>query len=153
MTRTAARLARQPQPLSEADELIRQAWVDLAAANEAISAACAKLRALHEGLGAAMTALDSPLAETIFKLAAERDGFGFYGTATELLARLNDSPLAHLVPQVDALPKDPTRLSGALRRLAPALRAAGVIVEFKIGASHAGKKRVIWIRRPFDWEG
>jgi hypothetical protein len=35
---------------------------------------------------------------------------------------------------------DPTRLSGALRRLAPALHAAGVVVEFNIRASHLGKK-------------
>jgi hypothetical protein len=59
------------------------------------------------------------------------EGKGFFGTATELLRVLNEraGDELHMLRR-NGWPKDATRLSGALRRIAPNLREVGVKVEF-----------------------
>jgi hypothetical protein len=60
------------------------------------------------------------------------DEQGFLGTATELLRLLDERVGDDLqVLRRNGWPKDATRLSGALRRIAPNLRAVGVKVEFR----------------------
>jgi hypothetical protein len=67
----------------------------------------------------------SLLSTPVIELAAK----GFEGTATELLARLNDLVSEEIRKQRE-WPKRANILSGRLRRLAPALRRIEVYVEF-----------------------
>jgi hypothetical protein len=70
-------------------------------------------------------------------------GRGFFGTATELLRLLNEQAGEDLKElHKSGWPKDARRLSGALRRIAPDLRAVGVEIEFGLGP----KKRDIELR-------
>ena len=79
----------------------------------------------------------SPLTDPV-RVVAEA---GFAGTATELLDRLVGL-VAEDVTRRKMWPKTPHGLSGALRRLAPNLRASGVDVEF----DRTGSSRLIRIR-------
>jgi putative DNA primase/helicase len=91
-----------------------------------LDAYAGKQAAAHE-----LTLEASAIAPFIRALGAE----GFRGTATLLLERLN-ARLADLDAEDakelrrNGWPKDARRLSGALRRIAPDLRAVGLRVEF-----------------------
>ena len=67
----------------------------------------------------------SPLYEPVARLAQE----GFSGTVTELHARLNCMTSEGMRRSV-RWPKAPNALSGALRRMAGNLRAAGIEIQF-----------------------
>jgi hypothetical protein len=82
----------------------------------------------------------SPLTEPLCALATAG---GFRGTAQELLDTLR--PREFTVESIvdgGGLPKDVTRLAGALRRLAPNLRAVGVAVGFE-REGHNGRRVII----------
>lgn len=82
----------------------------------------------QSGQDAAQAPLDaSPLTPHVVKLASSEQGFT--GTATDLLTQLN-SLAGEDERRSKPWPKDPRSLSGALRRLAPSLRTAGVEIEF-----------------------
>ena len=66
------------------------------------------------------------------------------GTATELLARINDRTSAERQRERD-WPRDATRLSNRLRRVAPALRRAGVSMTLPEAGGRAG--RMVTIRQ------
>ncbi len=86
---------------------------------------------------AAETALeDSPVVEPVRALAVE----GFEGISAELLAALGDR-VDENTTRGKAWPKSPRGLSGSLRRLAPALRAVGVDVEF-LPRAHSGRRLI-----------
>jgi hypothetical protein len=72
---------------------------------------------------------DSPVAPAVRALMAGRGAWE--GTATELLQELNGRRPESAKPP-DRWPKGGRGLSGQLRRLAPALRAAGLDVAFKV---------------------
>jgi hypothetical protein len=84
-------------------------------------------------------ALETPVAQKLIKFMADIDRSDEWsGTATELLAGLSVG-MDEAEKRQTAWPKDGTRLSGALRRLAPNLRqAASLNVEFP---PRQGKKR------------
>jgi hypothetical protein len=84
---------------------------------------------------------DSPVAAAVRSLAAECPGWE--GTPRELLDELNRRTPDR--PAAPPWPKSPRGLSGQLRRLAPALRAAGLSVEF---LPRENVRRVIRLR-PF----
>jgi hypothetical protein len=96
-----------------------------------------------ENLAAGATAiLEGPLAQALMGLMLP-----YAGSATELLAAINatfdeKSP----VLRAKSWPKDGTRLSGALRRLAPVLRGARINIEFDRNSTR-GEKRLIRIPR------
>lgn len=74
-------------------------------------------------------------------LGIAKDG-PFEGTATELLDRLN-LRASVTAQRSKRWPKDGTRLSGIVRRLAPALRANGLAIEFDDGAGARRTRRII----------
>jgi hypothetical protein len=76
--------------------------------------------------GVAALSLEASLLSTPIQLVA---GIGFEGTATELLHRVEDY-VDEETRRKKAWPKSPSALGGQLRRLAPSLRATGVIVDF-----------------------
>lgn len=83
-----------------------------------------------------------PLAVAVQTIAAEAKPTEWWGTATQLLAAVN------LRVPLDAQkergwPKDGARLSGRLRRAAPALRRAGIEVIFPEKAGRAGRNIAI----------
>ena len=86
-----------------------------------------------------------PLAAAVLEIASERSTY--IATATALLAEIN-AKVSLEVSRDKVWPKDGTRLSNRLRRVAPALRALGVEIELDqhIGRG-ADKKRAIRIRR------
>jgi len=84
---------------------------------EAYRANCAEARNL--------ALVVSPLYEPVARLAQE----GFSGTVTELHARLNCMTSEGMRRSV-RWPKAPNALSGALRRMAGNLRAAGIEIQF-----------------------
>jgi hypothetical protein len=86
---------------------------------------------------ASQAVLDSdPIAEAIYELVGR--GGGWRGTASELLDRITpDRP-----PM--GWPRSPHAVRGAITRLAPALRANGVTVEFT-RAGH-DRRRVLTLR-------
>jgi hypothetical protein len=91
-----------------------------------LDAYAGKQAAAHE-----LTLEASPIAPFVRAQAAE----GFLGTATQLLEQLNarlNELAAEEVKQLrrNGWPKDARRLSGALRRIAPDLRAVGLGVDF-----------------------
>ena len=89
---------------------------------------------------AAQTPLDrSPLTPHLMKLAGEQDGFE--GTASVLLERLN-SAATEEEQRSKSWPKDPTRPSGALKRLAPSLRERDIEVEFKLPEGKSRRKLI-----------
>jgi hypothetical protein len=59
----------------------------------------------------------------------QRMALPFEGTADELLVRLNQQATQE-VKRGRSWPRDATRLSGALRRVAPNLRKLGILIEF-----------------------
>jgi hypothetical protein len=72
-----------------------------------------------------LTLESSPVAAAVFALAEHG---GFFGTATELLTRLHPFTDKEMNPK--EFPKDGPRLAGALRRIAPHLRARGIGIDF-----------------------
>ena len=89
--------------------------------------------------GATVAVIESdPLAEAVQAIAIERGASGWKGTATQLLADVNQRvPLE--VQRERGWPKDSTRLSGRLRRVAPALRRAGVDVMLPAQGGRGGR--------------
>jgi hypothetical protein len=83
---------------------------------------------------------DSPIGPAILELGAH----GFEGTATELLGRLG-SLVAEGTRKERGWPKTGRALSGALRRLAPNLRALGIEVSF-VRETTGEKRRLIRLR-------
>jgi hypothetical protein len=78
-----------------------------------------------------------PVADAVLALVGDRGVWA--GTASELLARLAPDP------RPPGWPRTPQAMSGALKRLAPALRASGgLIVEFP----PRGQARTITLRGP-----
>lgn len=100
-------------------------------------------RAYNKNLRTAMIDLAAadPLVDAILKVIANKT---FSGTATELLRKIRE-----VLPDRDrpprGIPRLPNRLSGALRRLAPALRELGIDVDLGSGRDEANR-RVIEIR-------
>jgi hypothetical protein len=92
--------------------------------------------ALHE-----QTIEDSLIGPLIKDIANK----GFSGTATDLLDRLNKLADDE-TKRTKGWPKRPNTVSGALRRLAPSLRAMGVEVYFD-RESDTHRKKVIEIRK------
>jgi putative DNA primase/helicase len=84
----------------------------------------------------------SPIGSSLIELAAE----GFEGTATELLGKL-DARVDEKVTTSPDWPKNGRALSGALRRLAPNLRALGYTVDH-YRAPNAGRRRLWRLRKP-----
>jgi hypothetical protein len=68
---------------------------------------------------------------------------GFHGTATKLLARLNDT-VPDDVRKEKGWPRNARALSGALRRLAPNLREIGIDVTF-LGQQGESRERMILV--------
>lgn len=99
-------------------------------------------------LSASALALEaSPVATAVQKLTQNRATWT--GTATELLALLNDKyGPPHDQQKTAAWPKAPNKLSGALRRVMPGLSTVGV--EVTIAAVGRSKTRQITIRRSRD---
>jgi hypothetical protein len=75
----------------------------------------------------------SAIADPVRELADR----GFLGTATELLAALRDGVDEETI-RLRNWPKDATRVSGDLRRIAPNLRAIGITVEFDLPRRQIG---------------
>jgi hypothetical protein len=78
----------------------------------------------------------SPIAQAVRDLVEHKE---FCGTATELLEKLNLIAGEERTRRFD-WPKSPTKLSGALRRIAPNLRPFGIDIEFEqtIGRNRRG---------------
>lgn len=87
-------------------------------------------------------ALDSSPVGTLVRELAPA---GWIGTATELLDNLN-ARASEALRRVPAWPKSPRALSGALNRVAPNLRAVGVVVVF-----HNSRPRSIQIGKAADF--
>jgi hypothetical protein len=79
----------------------------------------------------------SPVAQAIQQCCPH----GWTGTATDLLNWLNQNTAEETLRQKN-WPSNATALSGALRRLTPNLRKAGITIEFTRDAGH-GRKRLI----------
>ncbi len=93
------------------------------------------------------TALDaSPLVPALRTVVAEAPGGRWEGTATELHRRLSEG-VDERTLKAEGWPKTGQALGGALRRLAPDLRATGLDVEVgKKGRHGAGRKRLVVLR-------
>jgi hypothetical protein len=108
------------------------------------------LAAIDDSAATAVTAIieGDPVAGAIQALARTRSENGEWkGTATELLEELNglvSDPVRH----GKAWPKDATRLSGRLRRLAPALRAVGVAINLDDRDGHDRTRTITISRKP-----
>lgn len=89
------------------------------------------LRAYSANRRGAVVAMldDDPVADAVRALVTPS---AWLGTAAELLAALQRAGAVRLT--------DPRQATGALRRLAPALRQAGVEVNFAAGTKHGGRK-------------
>jgi hypothetical protein len=81
----------------------------------------------------------SPIARPVRDVA---ENGGFLGTATDLIAVLNER-VNEDATKAKTWPRNGRALSGALRRIAPHLRAVGVAVEFD--QRHGSSKRAIRI--------
>lgn len=68
----------------------------------------------------------SPIAAVVRELVGQE---GFFGTASQLLARLRDQAGSDGSDPKE-FPKDGPRLAGQLRRIAPNLRASGIDIDF-----------------------
>jgi hypothetical protein len=77
-----------------------------------------------------------PLAAAVRALL-DRQAVGWTGTAAQLLELLTPDPAPR------SWPRTPRALSGQLRRLAPALRAGGVGVDFAKASDRAGRRLVL----------
>lgn len=100
------------------------------------------LKAIADSAAVAVTAIieGDPIAgkvQALVRTLPKNDEWK--GTATELLARL-DELVSETVKHSRAWPKDATRLSGRLRRLAPALRAVGVAINLDDREGHGGDR-------------
>jgi hypothetical protein len=85
----------------------------------------------------------SPLVPALRALAAEALFGRWEGTATDLLRRLNDQA-DERTQKAEGWPKSAQALGGALRRLAPDLRATGLDVEVgRKGPRADGRKRLV----------
>lgn len=95
--------------------------------------------------GASTTVIESSsVASSIRELVSITKGNVLWGTAKELLDRLNQHATDQMQRQRD-WPKDAKTLSGTLRRISPALRAIGIEVETS-QTSGAGSKK-LWTFR------
>lgn len=74
--------------------------------------------------------------------SARPEGDRWEGTASELLEKAN-LLISDSVRRDRSWPKDATRLSGGLRRLAPALRRCGVDIQLPDGGGRRGRQLVI----------
>jgi hypothetical protein len=83
-----------------------------------------------------------PIAETVRAILAACDPPHWQGTATELLAEINKRVTVE-VQRERGWPKDGARVSARLRRVAPALRRAGVEVVLPKAGGRAGRSIVI----------
>ena len=106
------------------------------------------LAALEENRAEAVAAAieSDPIAVAVRAVAEERGGrgrSGWSGTASTLLAEINARTPPERQRERD-WPKDATRLSGRLRRIAPALRRAGVELTLPEAGGRAG--RIVGIR-------
>src|SRR5262245_16110901 len=97
----------------------------------------------HNRSRAATTALESSLVVDPL-LGLLKDTPRYEGTISELLRQLCDQVQDRTV-RADKWPKDATRLSGELRRLAPALRRAGVYMHFPTRTNKA-RRVIVWLR-------
>jgi hypothetical protein len=107
------------------------------------------LAALEENRAGSVAAVieADPVAVAVQAIAEERQAWnppGWSGTASELLAEINSRTPTERQRERD-WPKDATRLSSRLRRVAPALRRAGVEVMLPEAGGRAG--RIITIQR------
>jgi len=99
----------------------------------------------YEGARAASVALSleaSPLAQALQTFMTQRAGADWVGSATDLLTQM-DISVTDAVRKAKAWPKTPNDIGGQLRRLAPPLRAIGIVIEF-IRTGH-NRQRVITI--------
>ncbi|MBP2301954.1 hypothetical protein [Azospirillum picis] len=89
-----------------------------------------------------------PVASAVLEVMADRDVWN--GTATDLLSDIN-LKVALEVSRDKTWPKDGTRLSNRLRRVAPALRSLGIeiVLDLREGRG-TERRRVIQIRRVKD---
>lgn len=93
------------------------------------------------------TALESsPVAKHILQIA---DAGEWHGTATELLEHI-ETTASDAEKRRKQWPKSPGSLSGALNRLAPNFRAAGVEIEFGHDGRGRNKRRDVAIRKSED---
>jgi hypothetical protein len=107
------------------------------------------LAAIDDSAATAVIAIieGDPVAGAVQALAQTLPENGKWkGTATALLEKLNWL-VSETVLRSKAWPKDATRLSGRLRRLAPALRAVGVAINLDDRDGH-DRTRTITISRP-----
>jgi hypothetical protein len=107
------------------------------------------LAALEENRAGAVAAVieADPVAMAVQAIAEERQHWNpprWSGTAGELLAEINSRTPTERQRERD-WPKDATRLSGRLRRVAPALRRAGVDLTLPEAGGRAG--RIITVQR------
>lgn len=91
-----------------------------------------------------------PICEALRQVIADHgvvslDGNTWAGTATELLGRINCA-VSDDVRRERGWPKDATRLSGRLKRIAPALRLCGVEVTLPETGGHKGRQISIFQR-------
>ncbi len=93
------------------------------------------------------SALDSsPVAKYVLKVA---EGGEWGGTPGELLEHI-ETVASDGEKRLKSWPKNPRSLSGALKRLAPNLRAAGVEVEFGHEGRGSQKRRNVSVRKSAD---
>jgi hypothetical protein len=84
-----------------------------------------------------------PVAGAVLQLVTSENSF--VGTATELLDKLElKLPLNR---QDRRWPKDATRLSGQLRRIAPLLRPRGIEIGFDKRSSDAARNRLVEVKK------
>jgi hypothetical protein len=87
-----------------------------------------------------------PLVSIIEDIVKDQD---FEGTATQLMAKIK-TKLDGENRWPAGVPRLPNRLAGAIRRLAPALRELGIVVELDVGRDTGNRKTIrIVYNRPF----
>jgi hypothetical protein len=140
-------------PSVELEELPRMAdfatWV--VACERALGLKSGAFLRVYEGNRDAANelALEShPVAKYLRELADANEGEGWLGSATELLALLNRKA-DHDERTLRIWPKTARGLSGALRRLAPNLRQAGVAVKFtrEPGGEGGTRRRLVQLEK------
>jgi hypothetical protein len=91
---------------------------------------------------ASVTVLEAcPVVSAVLRLMSHQVAWS--GTATELLERLRKLADESTVRNKE-WPQKPNVLSNKLKRIAPALRAEGIEIEF----GHSGKKKIITLKKP-----
>lgn len=108
--------------------------------------------AIAESAATAVTAIveGDPVAGAVRKLVRglpENEKAEWKGIATELLERLSGL-VSETVQRGKTWPKDATRLSGRLRRLAPALRAVNIAIDLDNREGRDRDRNIILSRKP-----